>query len=85
MEKSTDQGKLVEKLAKALAAIEDDEAEPYVFSASEVEKLQAVIAFVDKMRALKWFGKWAMWFVVAAGTVIVNWERIKIFFSGGTP
>ena len=83
MEHATDQGKLAEKIAKVLSAMEDEE--PYVFTADEVEKLQAVIAFVDKMRALRWFGKWAMWLVVAAGTILVNWERIVLFFDGGQP
>jgi len=83
MEHATDQGKLAEKIAKVLAEL--DNSEPYAFTSAEVEKLQAVIAFVDKLRALRWFGKWAMWLVVAAGTVIVNWERIVLFFDGGKP
>lgn len=82
--KITDQGQLAEKIAKLLAENEKG-SEPHIFDKDEVETLQAVIAFVDKLRDLRWFGKWAMYFVVAVGTVIVNWERIKVFFSGGTP
>lgn len=83
MEHATKEGRLAEKLARALAAMEDDE--PYVFTSEEVEKLQAVIAFVDRMRTLKWFGKWVLWLVVAAGSVIINWERIVTFFDGSKP
>lgn len=82
--KVTDQGKLAEKIAKALAESEGH-GEPYVFDPDEVETLQAVIAFVEKLRALKFFGKWAMYIVVAVGTIIVNWERIKVFFGGTAP
>lgn len=82
--KMTDQGKLAEKIAKALAESEDH-GEPYVFDRNEVETLQAVIAFVEKLKALRFFGKWAMYLVVAVGTIIVNWERIKVFFGGPTP
>lgn len=82
-EKSTSHGKLAEKLAKFLEQAGDD-GEPYVFDRGEVETLQAVIAFVDKLRALKFFGKWAMYLVVAIGTIIVNWERIKVFFSASS-
>lgn len=82
-DKSTSHGKLAEKLAKFLeeAGSPDD---PHVFDKDEVETLQAVIAFVDKLRALKFFGKWAMYLVVAVGTIIVNWERIKVFFSASS-
>lgn len=81
MEHRTAEGKLAEKLARALASIEDEE--PYVFTSKEVEKIQALIAFVDKLIALKWFGKWVLWLVIAAGSIIVNWERIISFFDGG--
>jgi hypothetical protein len=81
-DKITKQGKLAERIAKLLAeGAEGDD--PYVFDKSEIESLQAVIAFVEKLRALRWFGKYLMWAVIAAGTMIVNWERIKIFFAGG--
>lgn len=83
MENVTPEGKLAAKIAQALSKIEDDE--PYIFTANEVEKIQALIAFVDHMRSLKWFGKIMLWFVVAAGSVIVNWERIVIFFDWGKP
>ena len=71
----TNVGILAEKLAHALAKVEAEE--PYVFSRSEVETLQSVIAFVEKLKALRWFGKWAMYLVVAGGTIVINWERIK--------
>ncbi|AUR06982.1 hypothetical protein [Phaeobacter inhibens] len=71
----TNVGLLAEKLAHALAAVEGEE--PYVFSRSEVETLQSVIAFVEKLKALRWFSKWAMYLVVAGGTIVINWERIK--------
>lgn len=64
-----------EKLAHALAKVEHEE--PYVFTTSEVQTLQNVIAFVEKLKALRWFGKWAMYAVVAGGTIVINWERIK--------
>lgn len=68
-------GDLAEKLAHALAKVEDEE--PYVFTRSEVETLQNVIAFVEKLKALRWFSKWAMYLVVAGGTIVINWDRIK--------
>ena len=70
---------LVKTLEKALAVT--GEAEPYVFSKDEVATLQKVIAFHEKMQALKWFGRILFWCVVTIGTVIVNWERIKGFFQ----
>ena len=81
-DKMTEQGKLAEKIAKLLA---DDSAPsgPHIFDSGEVETLQAVIAFVEKLKALRFFGKYLMWAVIAAGTLIVNWERVKIFFAGG--
>jgi len=82
-DKNTSSGQLAEKLAQVLAEINDKDSEPYIFSSEEVDKLQSVIAFVDKLRALRWFGKHALTIVVIIGTVIVNWERIKLFFSGG--
>lgn len=69
---------LAERLAEALAAAENNE--PYIFSREEVKTLQSVIAFVEKLKALRWFGKWIMYLVVAAGTIIINWERIKEWF-----
>jgi hypothetical protein len=75
------QDELAAKIAKVLTEL-DGEPDPYNFTPDEVEKLQAVIAFVDKLKALRWFGKWMMWAVVAAGTVIVNWERIRLLFTG---
>ena len=84
-DKTTDHGKLAEKIAKFLAEGSQPDG-PYVFDSNEIETLQAVIAFVEKLKALRFFGKWAMYIVVAVGTIIVNWERIKLFFtptSGG--
>lgn len=70
---------LAKALEKALAAT--GEAEPYVFTEDEVATLQKVIAFHEKMQALKWFGRIGFWCVVTMGTVIVNWERIKGVFQ----
>ena len=66
---------LAEKLARALAEAENED--PHIFDRSEVETLQSVIAFVEKLRALRWFGRGAFYVVVTAGTIIINWERLK--------
>lgn len=73
----------VQALARALEnALEaSGETEPYVFSKDEVTTLLKVIAFVEKLAALKWFGQILLWCAVTVGTVILNWERIKGFFQ----
>ena len=73
---TTDQAKLAEKIAKLLAD-DGDESKPHIFDDDEVKTLQAVIAFVNKLQALKWFGNWVMWLVVALGTLIMQWDTIK--------
>ena len=75
MEKQNNIGVLAEKLAHALAKVEDED--PYVFDSEEVKVLQSVITFVERLRALRWFGKLLMYIVVAVGTLIVNWDRVK--------
>ena len=88
---------LAKRIAEILVELGDTAEEPYVFTRDEVRKIQflisldekslrALIAFVEKVRALKWMGKLVLWFVVTAGTVIVNWDRIRAFWNaGGTP
>lgn len=66
---------LARKLARALETAGTDE--PYVFTRDEVRTLQAVIAFVERLRALRWFSKWAMYLVVAGGTILINWDRLR--------
>lgn len=70
---------LAKALEKALEA--SGETDPYVFTKDEVQTLQNVIAFVEKLHALKWFGKILLWCAVTVGTLIVNWERIKGIFQ----
>lgn len=72
--------KLAEKLAKALATAENEE--PYIFNRTEVEVLKSLIAFVDKLKALRWFGQMLLYFIIAAGTIIINWERISEWWKG---
>lgn len=74
-----DMDALARALEKALA--NDDSGEPYVFSKDEVSTLLSLIAFVEKLKALKWFGKIILWIAITLGTLIVNWERIKGFFQ----
>jgi hypothetical protein len=70
---------LAKAIEKALKA--SGETDPHVFTKDEVATLQKVIAFVEKLQALKWFGQILLWCAVTVGTVIVNWERIKGFFQ----
>ena len=74
---------LLDKL-KQLMSGEKSEAGPHIFNEKQVEKLLAVIAFMEKLDALRFFGKYLMWLVVALGTLIVNWERIKTFLMTNT-
>ncbi len=53
---------------------------PHLFDEREVEDLQRVLAFVRRVDALGWWGKWAFYLVVTAGAVIANWERLTGFF-----
>lgn len=75
--------KNVEELARLLEKVmsKDENGEPYVFSRDEVSTLLSLIAFVEKLKALKWFGKIILWTAIALGSLIVNWERIKGFFQ----
>lgn len=75
----TDAQALAKALEKALDASGD--TAPYVFSEDEVTTLLKVVAFVEKLAALKWFGQILLWCAVTVGTVILNWERIKGFFQ----
>lgn len=71
----------VEALAKKLAmALESDE-EPYIFTASEVQEIQNLLGFFAKVKALGWFGKWLFYAVIAAGTILLNWDRIMEKFQ----
>ena len=81
-DKMTEQVKLAEKIAKILA---DDSGPsgPHIFDSGEVETLQAVIAFIEKLKALRFFGRYVLWAVIAVGALLGNWDRIKIFFAGG--
>ncbi|MBB5515752.1 hypothetical protein FHS89_001772 [Rubricella aquisinus] len=71
----TDVALLADKLAHALAKVEQEE--PYIFTRSEVETLQSVIAFVEKLKALRWLGRGIFYLVVATGVLVSNWDRIK--------
>lgn len=75
--------KNVEELTRLLEKVmsKDENGEPYVFSRDEVSTLLSLIAFVEKLKALKWFGKIILWTAIALGSLIVNWERIKGFFQ----
>lgn len=81
-DKMTEQVRLAEKIAKLLA---DDSGPsgPHIFDSGEIETLQAVIAFVEKLKALRFFGRYFLWGAIAVGTLIANLERIKVFFAGG--
>lgn len=76
----TDPDKMT-KLAELLVKAMENDADPHVFTKAEVAELQAVIVFVRRLRALRWFGKWALYAVVTAGLLITNWSRIKDFFQ----
>ena len=73
---SSNDDELARKLAQFMREA-DGPREPYVWTDDEVEKMKAVIAFVEKVRMLRGMGRWVMYVVVALGTLAINWERAK--------
>ena len=71
---TTDISALAKKIDRLLQ--QSDGVEPHIFDASEVADLQRVLAFVRRIDALGWWGKWLFYAMVAIGTVFTNWDRI---------
>lgn len=65
---------LIEKLDHVLE--KDDVASVHIFDPDEVAELQRVIAFVRRVDALGWWGKWLFYILAGAAAIIANWERL---------
>ena len=78
-EKPTDLHNLADKIDKLLN--KTDGVEPHIFNDGEVRDLQRVLAFVQRLDALGWWGKWAFYLIVTAGAIIANWERLLAWFK----
>ncbi len=73
--------KLADKLISALENLNEDDGEPYIFSSVEVAEIQSLLVFMRRVKALGWAGKWLFWAVIGLGTLALNWERLKGFFT----
>lgn len=75
----TDVNDLAKKIDKLLTKV--DGVEPHIFNESEVRDLHRVLAFVQRVDALGWWGKWLFYIIVTLGAIIANWERLKGLFT----
>jgi len=73
----------IEVLAKKIDRLLEKSGgvEPHIFNESEVADLQRVLAFIRRLDALGWWGKYAFYLIVALGAIIANWERLVGFFK----
>lgn len=76
---TTDINALAKKIDRLLE--KSNGVEPHIFNENEVEDLQRVLAFVKRLDALGWWGKWAFYLIITLGAIIANWERIVGMFK----
>ena len=76
---TTDISALAKKIDRLLD--KSNGVEPHIFDESEVQDLQRVLAFVKRLDALGWWGKYAFYLIVALGALLANWERISSWFK----